>query len=147
MSAASAPAAGPHPLSPLRILVAEDNSVNRRLVQLQLKKAGYRADFVGDGLQVIEAVARAHYDVVLMDCQMPELDGYGATARLRADARHADVYVIAMTANAMTGDREKCLAGGMNDYLSKPVRDDALRAALERAAAERARLVQSGASA
>ena len=147
VSAASAPAAGPHPLSPLRILVAEDNSVNRRLVQLQLKKAGYRADFVGDGLQVIEAVARAHYDVVLMDCQMPELDGYGATARLRADARHADVYVIAMTANAMTGDREKCLAGGMNDYLSKPVRDDALRAALERAAAERARLVQSGASA
>jgi len=117
----------------LRILVAEDNVVNQRVVQMQLKKAGYVADFAINGLVALEALERATYDVVFMDCQMPELDGYETTRRLRKDPRFARLHVVAMTANAMEGDREKCLAAGMSDYVPKPTRESDLLAALERA--------------
>ncbi len=113
-----------------RVLVAEDNPVNQRLVAAQLAKLGCRCDIVANGAEALAALARAPYDAVLMDCQMPELDGYQATAALRArEAQRPGVRrlpVIAMTANAMAGDRERCLAAGMDDYVPKPVRNEVL---------------------
>ncbi len=125
-------------LAHLRVLVVEDNLVNQRLVRLQLQKLGLRADLAANGLEALQALDRARYDVVLMDCQMPDMDGYEATRRLRANGRHHAVRVIAMTANAMQGDREKCLAAGMDDYIPKPIREAELRAALARAVADEA---------
>jgi CheY-like chemotaxis protein len=119
----------------LRVLVAEDNPVNQRLTCLQLRKIGFAADIAANGFEVLEALERGNYDVILMDCQMPELDGYETTRRIRESGRHASIRIIAMTANAMQGDRDKCLAIGMDDYLSKPTRVGDLRAALNRSAA------------
>ncbi|HEX2090006.1 MAG TPA: PAS domain S-box protein [Actinomycetota bacterium] len=117
----------------LRVLVAEDNAVNQQLAVLLLQKLGYRADLAGDGTEVLEALERQPYDVVLMDVQMPEMDGMEATRRIHqrwpAERRP---YIIAVTANAMEGDREACLAAGMDDYLSKPIREEELSAALTR---------------
>jgi CheY-like chemotaxis protein len=121
----------------LRILVAEDNVVNQRVVMLQLKKVGYEAVIVSNGVEVLKAVKDATYDVILMDCQMPELDGYETTQRLRQDPRTRRLYIVAMTANSMEGDRERCLAAGMNDYISKPTREQELVAALLRSPAAR----------
>ena len=124
----------------LRVLLAEDNIVNQEVAQGQLHKLGYRADAVANGTEVLQALQRLRYDVILMDCQMPELDGYETTRRIRRleqqcikpfDYRRP-IFIIAMTANAMQGDREECLSAGMNDYLSKPVRDRELKTALER---------------
>ena len=118
---------------PLRILLAEDNAVNQKLALRLLANMGYKANVAGDGLQVLKALEGADYDVVLMDVQMPELDGLGATRRIRAEWPNRPLHIIAMTANAMAGDREACLAAGMNDYVSKPIRVAALAAALGRA--------------
>jgi len=129
---AAAPGATDLPV--LRILVAEDNPVNQRLTRIQLKKLGYEADLACNGLEVLEAFERVAYDVIFMDCQMPELDGYDTARRLAGHPRRSEVRIVAMTANAMQGDRDKCLESGMDDYLSKPTRPDDLAAALRRAA-------------
>ncbi|MGE5650414.1 response regulator [Noviherbaspirillum sp. UKPF54] len=112
---------------PLTILVAEDNTVNQKVVQQLLAHLGYRADVVASGVEVLDALERQNYDVVLMDVQMPEMDGLEATRRLRARFGDGPPRVIAMTANAMPGDREKCLAAGMNAYVSKPVELEDIR--------------------
>jgi TMAO reductase system sensor TorS len=115
---------------PRRVLIAEDNAVNRLVATAQLKKLGYAADSVTNGLEVLEALSRIPYDIILMDCQMPELDGYETTRQVRQRGGHQP-YIIALTASAMQGDRELCLAAGMDDYITKPVRTAALKAALE----------------
>ena len=118
---------------PLRLLLAEDNVINQRVALKTLERMGYRADVAANGLEVLDALARQPYDVVLMDVQMPELDGLEASRRIGRELPHARrPYIIAMTANAMQGDRELCLAAGMDDYISKPVRVEELVAALER---------------
>jgi len=111
---------------PLSILVAEDNTVNQKVVQQLLAHLGYRADVVANGIEALDAMERQSYDIVLMDVQMPEMDGYEATRRLR-QRYGAGPRVIAMTANAMPGDREKCLQAGMDAYVSKPVELDDIR--------------------
>jgi CheY-like chemotaxis protein/HPt (histidine-containing phosphotransfer) domain-containing protein len=130
--AKSAAAEGrPGDTMPLSILVAEDNAVNQKVVQQLLAHLGYRADVVANGVEVLDALERQSYDVVLMDVQMPEMDGLEATRRLRKRYGHGTApHVIAMTANAMPGDREKCLAAGMDAYVAKPVELTDLRAVL-----------------
>ncbi|WP_373714481.1 response regulator [Roseateles sp.] len=114
---------------PLRILLAEDNAVNQKLALRLLSQMGYRADVAGNGIEALEAVAQQTYDVVLMDVQMPEMDGLEASRRLNQLRTRPDI--VAMTANAMQGDREACLAAGMDDYVTKPIRVEALVAALQ----------------
>lgn len=125
----TAPPPLPSSLS-LRILLAEDNVVNQKFALAILRKLGCQTDVVATGSDALVAVARKSYDMVLMDCQMPEMDGYEATRQLRA--RGATLPIVAITANAMAGDRERCLAAGMNDYLSKPIRPAALAEMLMR---------------
>jgi signal transduction histidine kinase/DNA-binding response OmpR family regulator len=116
---------------PLRILLAEDNVVNQKLAMRLLLQMGYRADLASNGIEAIESVARQRYDVVLMDVQMPEMDGLEASRRITAKyTPEQRPRIIAMTANAMQGDREECLAAGMDDYVTKPIRVDALVEAL-----------------
>ncbi|HET7830495.1 MAG TPA: response regulator, partial [Candidatus Limnocylindrales bacterium] len=125
----------PGDIRPLRILLAEDNVVNVKLALRLLQRIGYAADVVENGFEVLAALEAAEYDVVLMDVQMPEMDGLEATRRIRERWPDRPVRIVAMTANAMGGDREMCLAAGMDDYVSKPVRPELLAAALEAAAA------------
>ena len=116
---------------PLRILLAEDNVVNQKLAMRLLQQMGYRADLAGNGIEAVESVQRQAYDVVLMDVQMPELDGLDATRQICAlMPPTARPRIVAMTANAMQGDREMCLAAGMDDYLTKPIRVERLVEAL-----------------
>jgi CheY-like chemotaxis protein/HPt (histidine-containing phosphotransfer) domain-containing protein len=116
---------------PRRILIAEDNATNQKLITVLLGRLGYQADVTGNGLEALKALHRQAYDVVLMDVQMPELDGLETTRRLRAELSESEQpYVVAMTANAMQGDREMCLKAGMNDYVSKPIRIEELVRAL-----------------
>jgi PAS domain S-box-containing protein len=118
---------------PLRILLVEDNTVNQRVALRILERMGYRADLAANGLEVLQVLKRQAYDVVLMDVHMPEMDGLEATERIcRQWPKPLRPRIIAMTANAMQGDREECLAAGMDDYISKPVRPEELQAALER---------------
>jgi two-component system, sensor histidine kinase and response regulator len=128
------------PLEELRILLADDNIINQRVGQGQLRKLGYVTKVVANGLEAVEALEQVSYDVILMDCQMPEMDGYEATETIRKLEQTLDgrcrwkvpVHIIAMTAHAMEDEREKCLSVGMDDYLSKPIRIPLLKAALER---------------
>ncbi len=118
----------------IRILLAEDSSINQLVALAILDKLGYRADAVANGKEALEALRTLPYDLVLMDCQMPEMDGYEATRKIRQGdiARNPEVPVIAMTAHAMRGDREKCLDAGMNDYIAKPVSPQIIAETLER---------------
>jgi CheY-like chemotaxis protein/HPt (histidine-containing phosphotransfer) domain-containing protein len=118
-----------------RLLVVEDNPTNQEVALGILEALGYQADVAADGLLALQALAKNDYDLILMDCQLPHLDGYEATRIIRApdsQVRNHRVPIIAMTAHAMTGDREKCLASGMDDYLSKPLQPAALRGMLEK---------------
>ncbi len=105
----------------IRILLVEDNFVNQKVIIRQLEKLGYRADIAGDGQEAVEAVTTIPYDLVLMDCNMPVLDGYDATKIIRKTEKIKNIPIIALTANAMKEDKEKCIAAGMDDYLTKPV--------------------------
>ncbi len=118
---------------PLRVLLAEDNVVNQKLALRLLEKLGYRADVAGNGIEALEALERQPYDLLLSDVQMPEMDGLEATRRILERWPEGErPWIVAMTAEAMSGDRERCLAAGMNDYLAKPIRVDELVAAIKR---------------
>ncbi|MDR4495719.1 MAG: response regulator [Nitrospirales bacterium] len=128
----------------IHILVADDHPVNQQLAVLMLKRLGYRAEVVGNGTEVLEAVNRIHFSLILMDCQMPEMDGFQTTRLIRLQEANVTIEsssgetrpkihhvpIIAMTANALEGDRERCLNAGMDDYLSKPIRPEMLKNAL-----------------
>ncbi|RPH37133.1 response regulator [bacterium] len=117
---------------PFKILLAEDNVVNQKVLLRVLERFGYRADVAGDGIEAIEAIRRQRYDLVFMDVQMPEMDGLEATRRICAEWPKDRPLIVAMTANAMQSDRDECLAAGMDGYISKPVRIEELREVLER---------------
>jgi len=116
-----------------RILLVEDNPVNQKVATALLSKGGYGCEVAGNGREALQALAARHFDLVLMDCQMPEMDGFVATRAIRAREASGDehVTIVAMTANAMEGDRERCLDAGMDDYVSKPVKAADLYAMLE----------------
>jgi len=121
--------------STLRILVADDNSINQQVALLLLEKLGYRADVVGNGVEVIQALRQTPYDVVLMDVEMPEMDDLTATRCIHKEwpKKQERPWIIAVTAYAMQGDREKCLAAGMDDYITKPIREGELIQVLQKA--------------
>jgi CheY-like chemotaxis protein len=119
------------------MLLAEDNQINQLIAVGLLRKLGYIPDIVATGLAVLEAVQATPYDIILMDCQMPEMDGYDAARAIRRLEESSEpgsrlpVHIIAVTAHAMEGDREKCIAAGMDGYLSKPIRFQELQTILE----------------
>ncbi len=125
----------PARLAPIRILLAEDNETNRRVAQFMLEKLGQRPDFAGNGVEAVEAWERQDYDIILMDCSMPEMDGFQATREIRSrEAARGDgrrVAIVALTANALKGDRERCLEAGMDGHISKPLTIGQLRESLE----------------
>ncbi len=114
------------------ILLAEDNAVNRLVAVRVLEKLGCRVEWVPNGRYAVEKVSDGHYDLVFMDCQMPEMDGYEATAEIRCRQSGARVPIVAMTAGAMEEDREKCLLAGMDDHVSKPIDPELIREVIER---------------
>jgi two-component system sensor histidine kinase/response regulator len=116
-----------------RVLVVEDNVANLKVAVRMVEKLGYRADVAANGAEAVRLLADVHYDAVLMDCHMPEMDGFDATRAIRrgeSGGRHTPV--IAMTAGALSGDRERCLAAGMDDYIAKPIKMHVVAAVLER---------------
>ena len=115
-------------LPPMNILVAEDNTINQKLIVRILKILGEEADVANNGLEALNAVLNKKYDIVLMDIQMPEMDGYEATRRIRTDVSKSNQpFIIAVTAHALQGDQEKCIEAGMNDYMSKPILIDEMK--------------------
>jgi CheY-like chemotaxis protein len=116
------------------ILLVEDNVVNQKVVMRQLQRLGYTAALAANGREAVEAARRHQYNLILMDCQMPELDGFEATRLIRNAEATGELHtpIIAMTANAMAGDREACLAAGMDDYLAKPLHIKDLQVMVER---------------
>ena len=118
---------------PVKILMAEDNSINQRVGKLILQRAGYAIDLVSDGNEALEAHRNNSYDLILMDCQMPTMDGFEATRHIRSISARQPV-IIAVTANALVGERERCLAAGMDDYLSKPFQAEQLVLIVEKSA-------------
>jgi CheY-like chemotaxis protein len=141
-AAAASPRLDPQMASrhPLRILLAEDNVVNQKLALRILQQMGYRADLASNGIEAVESVSRQVYDVVLMDVQMPEMDGLDASRQICSRWEpHERPRIVAMTANAMQGDRDMCLAAGMDDYLTKPIRVERLVEALNHVQPRRAR--------
>src|SRR6266446_1558459 len=116
-----------------RVLIVEDNAANLKVAMLMVERLGYRADKAGNGVEAVRVLDRMNYDAVLMDCQMPEMDGYEATRQIRRHEKEGRrTPIIAMTASAMAGDRERCLAAGMDDYISKPIKLHVVAAVLER---------------
>jgi CheY-like chemotaxis protein len=119
-------------------LIAEDTLTNQRLVSYLLARCGFQADLASTGREAVELARQHRYALILMDCQMPEMDGFQATAAIRAEARAREgsdaprVPIVALTANAVSGDREACLAAGMDDYLAKPVQVEDLKRVLAR---------------
>jgi CheY-like chemotaxis protein len=111
--------------------MAEDNSINQRVGKLILQRAGYQIDLVGDGSEALEAHRNTPYHLILMDCQMPTMDGFEATRRIRSISSRQPI-IIAVTANALVGERERCLAAGMDDYLSKPFQAQQLVSIVEK---------------
>ena len=115
------------------ILIAEDNLINQKVIERMVQKLGYRADLVSNGREALDALSRVPYGLVFMDCQMPEMDGFEACREIRnRDLDGTRIPIIAITANAMKGDRERCLAAGMDDYVSKPFKQDDLKNVLEK---------------
>jgi signal transduction histidine kinase/CheY-like chemotaxis protein len=115
-----------------RVLVAEDDATNKRVIQLMIKRLGLESHVVDDGAAAVKAATSEHWDAVIMDCQMPVMDGFEATRRIRATLSGHPLPIIALTANVLPADREACFAAGMDDFLAKPVRQEELRAALEK---------------
>ena len=133
---------------PLKILVVEDNQINQKVALHILSNFGYQAELANNGKEAVETIKMKHYDLLFMDMQMPEMDGLEATRRIcRAFLKKDRPYIVAMTANALKGDRELCLAAGMNDYLSKPLKPEEIRAAIERCALNLQALVETNAGA
>jgi CheY-like chemotaxis protein len=115
------------------ILIAEDNQINQKVIEKMVQKLGYRVELVANGREAIEALGRLSYQLVFMDCQMPEMDGFEACKEIRRrEGSGPRTPIVAITANAMKGDRERCLAAGMDDYVSKPFRQEDLRNVIER---------------
>jgi two-component system sensor histidine kinase/response regulator len=115
------------------ILIAEDNLINQKVIERMVQKLGYRADLVANGREALDALSQRSYGLVFMDCQMPEMDGFEACREIRSrDLGNTRIPIVAITANAMKGDRERCMAAGMDDYVSKPFKQDDLRAAIEK---------------
>lgn len=114
------------------ILIAEDNAINQKVIERMVQKLGYRVNLVSNGREAVDALARESYGLIFMDCQMPEMDGFEACREIRKRDGSVRVPIIAITANAMKGDRERCLAAGMDDYVSKPFKQDDLRNVIQR---------------
>ena len=135
LSSANAPSISESAKRKIRILVAEDNPVNQKVAQAMLKKMGLRADVVANGQEAVNALQIIPYDLVLMDCQMPEMDGFEATRTIRqrgSKALNPEIPIIAMTAFTMRGDRDKCIKAGMSDFIAKPVQQKGLTELLAR---------------